>query len=125
MGDILSLVAAPLVAAIVFVGIHTWLGLQVLRRNVVFADLALAQLAALGGTVAVAVGNAPNTTASIAYSLAAALLGAALLTGSRRFAARVSQEAMIGIVYVVATAATVLVVDRSPQGAEHVKRMLV
>src|SRR3954451_2131360 len=106
MQDILSLIAAPLVAVIVFVGIHTWLGLQVLRRNVVFADLALAQLAALGGTVAVAAGYAPNATASIAYSLAAALFGAALLTASRRLAAGVSQEAMIGIVYVVATAAT-------------------
>ena len=125
MQDILSLLAAPLVAAIVFVGIHTWLGLQVLRRNVIFADLALAQLAALGGTVAVAAGHAPNTPAGIAYSLAAALLGAGLLTASRRVPSRVSQEAMIGIVYVVATAATVLVVDASPQGAEHVKRMLV
>jgi zinc/manganese transport system permease protein len=123
--DILLLLAAPFVAAIVFVGMHTWLGLQVLRRNVIFADLALAQLAALGGTVAVAAGHAPNTPASIAYSLAAALIGAGLLTASRGVAARLSQEAMIGIVYVVATAATVLVVDRSPQGAEHVKRMLV
>ena len=74
MEDILLLLAAPFVAAIVFVGMHTWLGLQVLRRNVIFADLALAQLAALGGTVAVAAGHAPNTPASIAYSLAAALI---------------------------------------------------
>src|SRR3954453_11811728 len=104
---------------------HTWLGLQVLRRNVVFADLALAQLSALGATVAVAIGHAPGSAGSFAYALLFTLAGAIILTLTRRFSAEVSQEAVIGIVYVVATALTVLVLDRSPQGAEHVKRMLV
>lgn len=125
MSDLLALFAFPFLAAIIFVGMHTWLGLQVLRRKVVFADLALAQLSALGGTVAVLAGHAPGSFAGFGYALLLTILGAGLLTLTRRFSRQVSQEAVIGIVYVVATALTVLVIDRSPQGAEHVKRMLV
>src|SRR4029453_16478434 len=123
--DILAFAALPLAAAVVFTGIHTWFGLQVLRRNVVFADLALAQVSALGATVAVVAGHAVQSAAGYAYTLIFTAGGALLLTASRAFARSVRQEAFIGVLYVVATAATVLVVDRSPQGAEHVKRMLV
>jgi zinc/manganese transport system permease protein len=123
--DVLAFAALPLAAAVVFTGIHTWLGLQVLRRNVVFADLALAQVSALGATVAVVAGHAVQTAAGYAYTLLFTAIGAVLLTASRGLARSVRQEAFIGVLYVAATAATVLVVDRSPQGAEHVKKMLV
>ena len=123
--DVLAFAALPLAAAIIFTGIHTWFGLQVLRRNVVFADLALAQVSALGATVAVVAGHAPSSAAGYAYTLLFAAGGALLLAGSRSLVQSVRQEACIGVLYVVATAATILVIDRSPQGAEHVKRMLV
>src|SRR5215212_4858984 len=125
MPDLLALLVYPFLAACIFVGMHTWLGLQVLRRKVVFADLALAQLSALGGAVAVAASHAPGSPAGFGYALLITVAGAGLLTLTRRFARQVSQEAVIGIVYVTAAALTILVVDRSPQGAEHVKRMLV
>src|SRR5215469_8783338 len=125
MADMLAFLALPFAASVVFVGVHAWLGLHVLRRNVVFADLALAQLSALGATLAYAVGYPPTSLESFAYALLLTGLGAALLTASRGLARHVSQEAMVGILYVLATAATILVIDRSPQGAEHVKRMLV
>lgn len=123
--DVLAFAALPLAAAVIFTGIHTWLGLQVLRRNVVFADLALAQVSALGATVAVVAGHAVQSTGGYAYTLLFTAVGALLLTASRGLARSVRQEAFIGVLYVAATAATVLVVDRSPQGAEHVKKMLV
>lgn len=123
--DILAFAALPLAAAVVFTGIHTWFGLQVLRRNVVFADLALAQVSALGATVAVVAGHAVQSAAGYAYTLLFTAVGALLLTASRGLARSVRQEAFIGVLYVFATAATVLVIDRSPQGAEHVKKMLV
>src|SRR5438270_9725852 len=123
--DVLAFAALPLAAAVVFTGIHTWFGLQVLRRNVVFADLALAQVSALGATVAVVAGHTLQSPAGYAYTLAFTVVGALLLTASRGLARSVRQEAFIGVLYVFATAATVLVVDRSPQGAEHVKKMLV
>src|SRR5262249_30257867 len=125
LGDVLAFAALPLAAAIVLTGIHTWFGLQVLRRNVVFADLALAQISALGATVAVVEGHAIASAAGYAYTLIFTATGALLLTASRAMSRNVRQEAFIGVLYVVATAATILVVDRSPQGAEHVKKMLV
>jgi zinc/manganese transport system permease protein len=91
----------------------------------VFADLALAQLSALGATVAFALGYAPVSPAGFSDAFAFTTLGAALLTATRALARFVSQEAFVGILYVAATAATVLVVDRSPQGAEHVKKILI
>src|SRR5437016_12016446 len=107
--DVLAFAALPLAAAIVFTGIHTWFGLQVLRRNVVFADLALAQVSALGATVGVVAGHPVTSAGGYAYALLFAGLGALLLTASRALARNVRQEAFIGVLYVDATAATVLV----------------
>jgi zinc/manganese transport system permease protein len=125
MNDALSLLLLPFGASVVFVLIHAYLGVHVLRRNVVFADLALAQLSALGATVAFAEGYAPTSAAGFTYALLFTAIGALLLTFSRGAARFVSREAFVGILYVVATAATILVIDRSPQGAEHVKRILI
>jgi zinc/manganese transport system permease protein len=123
--DAVSFLLYPFAASVAFVLIHAYLGVHVLRRNIVFADLALAQLSALGATVAFALGYAPVSPAGFAYAFAFTTLGALLLTATRGLARFVSQEAFVGILYVAATAATVLVVDRSPQGAEHVKKILI
>ena len=123
--DALELLALPFAASVVFVLIHAWLGVHVLRRKIVFADIALAQLAALGLTVAFASGYPAASATGYGYALLFTAAGAALLTVSRSLVRHVSQEAFIGVLYVVATAATILVVDRSPQGAEHVKKILV
>jgi zinc/manganese transport system permease protein len=125
MRDALALLALPFAASVVFVLIHAYLGVHVLRRRIVFADLALAQLSALGATIAYANGYPATSAAGFGYALLLTAIGAALLTLTRGLARMVSQEALVGIVYVVATAATILVVDRSPQGAEHVKKILV
>jgi zinc/manganese transport system permease protein len=125
MSDALAFLALPFAASIVFVLMHAYLGVHVLRRKIVFADLALAQLSALGATVAFANGYPATSTAGFGYALLFTAAGAALFTAIRGVGPHVSQEAFVGIVYVLATAATILVIDRSPQGAEHVKKMLV
>jgi zinc/manganese transport system permease protein len=125
LSDAIAFLALPFAASVLFVLIHAYLGVHVLRRKIVFADLALAQLSALGATVAFANGYSTTSAAGFAYALLFTAIGAALLTFTRGLARFVSQEAFVGILYVVATAATILVVDRSPQGAEHVKRILV
>jgi zinc/manganese transport system permease protein len=125
MADALALLLVPFAASIAFVLIHAYLGVHVLRRNIVFADLALAQLSALGATVAFALGYAPASPAGFGYALLFTAIGAALLTLTRGVSRLMSQEAFVGILYVVATAATILVVDRAPQGAEHVKKILI
>src|SRR5260370_8527573 len=101
--DVLAFAALPLAAAVVFTGIHTWFGLQVLRRNVVFADLALAQVSALGATVAVVAGHAVQSSAGSAYALIFTALGALLLTASRALSRSVRQEAFISARLVAAT----------------------
>jgi zinc/manganese transport system permease protein len=114
---------AFLVAACL-VGIHTYFGIQVLARRVIFVDLALAQVAALGATAAFMLGHPAQGAAAYGYSLAFTLLAAVLLAFTRSWAVRVPQEALIGVVYVVAAAAAILLIDRAPQGAEHLKQIL-
>jgi zinc/manganese transport system permease protein len=110
--------------AVCLVGIHTYFGIQVLERNVIFVDLALAQIAALGATVAFMLGHPAQGLATYGYSLGFTLLAAVLLAFTRGWATRVPQEALIGVIYVVAAAASILLIDRAPQGAEHLKQIL-
>ena len=121
----IEFLALPALACAALVGIHAYFGLQVLARNVIFVDLALAQVAALGATVAFMLGHAPQSAAGFAYSLGFALLAAVLLAFTRRWSGRVPQEAQIGVIYVVAAAAAMLLVDRAPQGAEHIRQILI
>jgi zinc/manganese transport system permease protein len=124
-GDLLSLLWAPFLMCLVLTGIHAYLGLHVIAREVVFVDIALAQIAALGATAAFLVGHAPESWASYASGLGATLVGAVVLSLTRSRERRVSQEAVIGVVYAVSAAAVVLLVDRAPHGAEHLRAMLV
>jgi zinc/manganese transport system permease protein len=110
--------------AVCLVGIHAYFGIQVLARNVIFVDLALAQIAALGATVAFMLGHPAQSLATYGYSLGFTLLAAVLLAFTRAWARRVPQEALIGVIYVVAAAASILLIDRAPQGAEHLKQIL-
>ena len=110
--------------AVCLVGIHVYFGIQVLARQVIFVDLALAQIAALGATVAFMLGHSAQSPATYGYSLGFTLLAAVLLAFTRAWATRVPQEALIGVIYVVAAAAAILLIDRAPQGAEHLKQIL-
>lgn len=110
--------------AVCLVGIHVYFGIQVLAREVIFVDLALAQIAALGATVAFMLGHSAQSPAAYGYSLGFTLLAAVLLAFTRAWGTRVPQEALIGVIYVVAAAAAILLIDRAPQGAEHLKQIL-
>jgi zinc/manganese transport system permease protein len=116
---------APFLACLVLTGIHVYLGLHVLARGVIFVDLALAQVAALGITVAFLAGHPIQSDAAYWYALTFTVGGALLFASSRVHRAPIPQEAIIGIVYAVSAAAAVLVVDRAPQGGEHIKQLLV
>jgi zinc/manganese transport system permease protein len=122
--DVLGFLAAPFAASMVLVVILGYLGLHVLEREIIFVDLALAQIAALGAVVGLIFGHDPGSPASTAYALSATALGAAIFSFTRTRDSGVPQEALIGISYVVASAATILVADRAPEGAEHIKELL-
>ena len=115
----------PFLAGLILTGIHVYLGLHVLARGIIFVDLALAQVAALGITVAFLAGHPVQSAAAYWYALAFTLGGAALFSVTRLHRTALPQEAVIGIVYAVSAALAVLVVDRAPQGGEHIRQLLV
>jgi zinc/manganese transport system permease protein len=121
----LDLLWLPFLACLVLTAIHVYLGLHVLARGVIFVDLALAQVAALGITLAFLAGHPIQSDAAYWYALAFTVGGAALFSATRMRRASIPQEAVIGIVYAVSAALAVLVVDRAPQGAEHIRQLLV
>jgi zinc/manganese transport system permease protein len=123
--DLIALMWAPLLMCLVLTGIHAYLGIHVIAREVVFVDIALAQIAALGATAAFLVGFDPEDPGSYWFGLTATIGGALVLALTRSRARHVSQEAVIGVVYAVSSAAAVLLADRSPHGAEHLRTMLV
>jgi len=124
MIEALTFLWPSFLVAVCLVGIHAYFGIQVLARKVIFVDLALAQIAALGATVAFTLGHPAQSPATYGYSLAFTLLAAVLLALTRSWGTRVPQEALIGVIYVVAAAAAILLIDRAPQGAEHLKQIL-
>lgn len=128
----IDLMLPALVAALILVGIHGYLGIHIIARGVIFVDLALAQVAAMGWALA-DLGLADRLGAWVGLShdnaayvigLAATLVAAGLFSTSRMEHARVPQEAIIGIVYVIASAMTILLAAQAPRGAEHVEQLL-
>jgi len=123
--DLLALMWVPFLMCLVLTGIHAYLGFHVIAREVVFVDIALAQIAALGATSAFLLGFELETWQSYAFALAFTIAGALVLALTRSRERRVSQEAVIGVVYAVSSAGAVLLADRTPHGAEHLRGMLV
>jgi zinc/manganese transport system permease protein len=121
----LSFLLAPFVASLILTGIHAYLGVHVVERGVIFVDLSLAQIAALGTTIAVLCGIPYHNDASYAISLGFTFIGAAVFSTIRSHKARIPQEAVIGICYAVASAAAILAMSKSTEQTEHLKEMLV
>ena len=122
----LELMLPPLVACMVIVAIHSYLGLHVIAREVIFVDLSLAQMAALGSTVALLVGFGPDSRQTFLLALGFTTFGALLFSLTRTNGkGSVPQEAIIGIVYVVASAAALLVADQTARGGDAIKDILV
>jgi zinc/manganese transport system permease protein len=119
----------PFAICLVLVGIHGYLGIHVLERKVIFVDLALAQIAALGTTYAFMLGYDPKDPAAAgvvySFSLGFTVLGAAVFAATRMRHERVPHEAFIGITYATASALVILILAKSPAEGEHLKSMLV
>src|SRR4026209_186905 len=125
---ILEFLAAPFVASLILTGIHAYLGVHVVERGVIFVDLSLAQIAALGATIALLLTiTGGDAHSPIAYwvSLAFTFLGAFVFSTIRSRRARIPQEAIIGICYAVASAAAILAMSKATSESEHLKDMLV
>jgi zinc/manganese transport system permease protein len=126
--SIIAFLAAPFVASLILTGIHAYLGVHVVERGVIFVDLSLAQIAALGATIALLMpfsGGDPHGAAVYWVSLAFTFIGAFVFSTIRSRRARIPQEAIIGICYAVASAAAILAMSKSTSESEHLKDMLV
>jgi zinc/manganese transport system permease protein len=123
--EILPLLLAPFVASLILTGIHAYLGVHVVERGVIFVDLALAQIAALGATIALVMGMDPHQGMTYWISLGFTFLGAAIFSLTRSRRKSIPPEAFIGIAYAVASAASILATSKATSETEHLKDMLV
>src|SRR5512139_2388930 len=124
----LAFLAAPFAASLILTGMHAYLGVHVVERGVIFVDLSLAQIAALGGTIALLMpisGGDPHAPVVYWISLAFTFIGAAVFSTIRGHRARIPQEAIIGICYAVASAGAILAMSKATSESEHLKDMLV
>ncbi len=123
--EVLPFLLAPFVASLILTGIHAYLGVHVVERGVIFVDLALAQIAALGATIAILAGMDPHGRGAYWISLGFTFLGAAIFSVARTRRGHIPQEAFIGIAYAVASAAAILAMSKATGETEHLKDMLV
>lgn len=122
--NIIDIMAPAFFECLVLVGIHSYLGLHVIRRKVIFVDLALAQIAALGTTVGFLFGIMPTSMGAYWFSLAFTFIGAAIFSIIRFRHEKIPQEAIIGLTYAIAASVAILVIDKAPHGAEHIKEIM-
>jgi zinc/manganese transport system permease protein len=123
--EILPFLLAPFLASLILTGIHAYLGVHVVERGVIFVDLALAQIAALGATIAILIGMDPHGTGAYWLSLGFTFLGAAIFSFARTRRGQIPLEAFIGIAYAVASATAILAMSKATGETEHLKDMLV
>lgn len=119
-----TILGPALVAGLLVLATHVPLGMAVLRRGIVFIDLAIAQIAGLGVIVAMAIGVPEGGVWTQAAAVTAALLGALLLTWTEQRAAQ-QQEAFIGVLFVLAACVSIVLLASNPHGGEHLKDLLV
>lgn len=125
MLEALQIMTWPLIACLLLPGLLVYLGLHIVQREIIFVDLALAQVAALGACVGILLHYEPSSWQSYVLSLGFTVIGAGIFTFTRTKSHRVPQEALIGIVYVVTAALGILLLSRSPEGNEELRRTLI
>ena len=123
--EVLAFLAAPLVASLILTGILAYLGVHVVERGVIFVDIALAQIAALGTTMAILFGMDAHGLGAFGTSLAFTFFGAIVFSTVRSRGRHIPQEAIIGIAYAVSSAGAILAMSKAVGETEHLKDMLV
>ncbi len=125
MSEFFHVMTLPFIACLILAGIYAYLGFHVIERQVIFVDLALAQIAILGASIALILGHEMDSALSYWLSLSFTIIGAAIFSLTRFKQQRIPQEAIIGITYAVSAALLIIVLSRSGEGDEHIKQALV
>jgi zinc/manganese transport system permease protein len=118
--EILNFLTWPFLACLLLILIHAYFGVHILARGIIFVDLALAQFIGIGIALSFLLGEEHGTLLALAF----ALLGAFILSLSKRVARLVNIEAFIGVLYIFSVSAAILILDRSPHGLEEFKTIL-
>jgi len=124
IAEAVRIMLPPFVLCALMVGMFSYLGIHVVKREIIFVDLALAQIAALGALVGFMLGIPLHTQASYWFSMALTAVAALVFTLTRTRESRVPQEAVIGLVYAIAAATAIIFMDKAPHGAQHIKDIL-
>lgn len=125
MSDFIHFMTYPFLACLILTGIHSYLGIHVIKREVIFVDLSLAQIAALGASIALVMGYELNSPLSYWLSLAFTVFGAVVFAFSRFDKKLIPQEAVIGATYAVSAALLILVLSLAKEGDEHIREALI
>lgn len=125
MTDFFQLMLYPFLACLILTGIHSYLGIHVIKREVIFVDLSLAQIAALGASIALVLGHELNTALSYWLSLGFTVAGAVVFAFSRFNKKLIPQEAVIGATYAVSASLLMLVLSLADEGDEHIREALI
>ncbi len=125
MSGFLEMMALPVVMAVMLVAMHSHLGFHVVKRGVIFVDIALAQVAAFGVAVSLLLGGEPGSAMTYAIALGSTFVGALLIATTRTRGKRVPQEAYIGAIYVMFSAAMILILTQVSHGGEVINHLLV
>lgn len=125
MTGFLEMMILPVIMAVVLVAMHSHLGFHIVKRGVIFVDIALAQVAAFGVAISLLLGGEPGSGTTYAIALGSTFLGSLLISSTRTRKQRVPQEAYIGVIYVVFSAAMILVLTQVPHGGELINHLLV
>jgi len=124
MSDMVLFMAAPFAACLLLLGAGGYLGLHVLRREIIFIDIAMAQIASLGATTALVLRIDTHGAIAYFFALAATAVAAIIFSLTRYSSHKVPQEAVIGVTYAVATMTALLLVDKAAGAHEHLREML-
>jgi len=118
--EALNFLFYPFLGCVALIMIHAYFGVHVLERGIIFVDIALAQFIGVGIALSFYFGHENSYWFSIAF----AVIGAFILALSKKIAKSVNIEAFIGVMYILSFAASILILDRSPHGAEEFKAIL-
>jgi zinc/manganese transport system permease protein len=120
--EAISFLFYPFLGCVLLILIHAYFGIHILERGIIFVDLAMGQFIAIGIAIAFLFGH--EGAEQSLYAVLFAILGASILSLSRRFKHSVNLEAFIGVLYIFSVAASILILDRSPHGLEEFKAIL-
>ncbi|HXY54159.1 MAG TPA: metal ABC transporter permease [Nitrospirota bacterium] len=118
--DAINFLVYPFLACLLLIVIHAYFGIHILQRGIIFVDLALAQFIGMGIALSFLIGEEHGTVLALAF----ALIGAFILSLSKRVSRLVNIEAFIGVLYIFSVSAAILILDRSPHGLEEFKTIL-